>query len=92
MSKNEDKLLLLLFVYRLLTPKYLPRFWPKTVKADLGTRKLVHREKAEKISVKTLPKVLPKTQKGLVKNWQMVEQPKSQDEPSVIWAPKHSAK
>ncbi len=42
MSKNEDKLLLLLFVYRLLSPKYLPRFWPKTVKADLGTRKLVH--------------------------------------------------
>ncbi len=73
MSKNEDKLQLLLFVYRLLSPKYLLKFWPKTVKADLGTHKLVHREKAEKISVRTLLKVLPKTQKGLVKNLQMVE-------------------
>ncbi len=41
MSKNGDKLQLLLFVCRLLLPKYLPKSLPKTVKVDLGTCKLV---------------------------------------------------
>ena len=58
---SEDKLQLLQFKYQLLSPMCLP----KMVKADLGTRKLVHREKAEKVLVKMLPKVSPKAQKGL---------------------------
>ncbi len=60
------------FVCRLLLLKYPPKSLPKTVKVDLGTCKLVHRDKAKKISVMTLPKVSLKTQKGLA-NWQMVE-------------------
>ena len=65
MNMSEDKLQLLRFEYQLLSPMCLPKVWPKKVKADLGTRKLVHREKAEKVSVKTLPKVSPNAQKGL---------------------------
>ena len=65
MNMSEDKLQLLRFEYQLLSPMCLPKVWPKKVKAGLGTRKLVHREKAEKVSVKTLLKVSLKAQKGL---------------------------
>ena len=43
------------------------------VKADLGTCKMVHREKAEKVLVKMLLKVSPKVQKGLKGSWQEVQ-------------------
>ena len=54
MNMSEDKLQLLRSEYRLLSLMCPLKVWPKKVKADLGTRKLVHREKAEKVSVKTL--------------------------------------
>ena len=40
----SNKLLLLQFEYQLLLLRCPPKVWPKMVKADLGTRKLVHRE------------------------------------------------
>ena len=65
MNMSEDKLQLLQSEYQLLSPMCLPKVWPKMVKADLDTHKLVHREKAEKVSVKTLPKVSPGSTEGL---------------------------
>ena len=72
MNMSEDKLQLLRFVCQLLSPRCPPKVWPRMVKADLGTHKLVHREKAEKVLVKTLPKVSLKAQKGLG-IWQEIE-------------------
>ena len=73
MNMSEDKLQLLQFEYQLLSPRCLPKVWPRMVKADLGTRKLVHRGKSEKVLVKTLLKASLKAQKGLKGIWQEVE-------------------
>ena len=55
MSMSEDKLQLLRFECQWLSLKCPLKVWPKMVKADL-TCKLVHREKAEKVSVRMLLK------------------------------------
>ena len=68
-----------------------PKVWPKKVKVVLGTRKLVHREKAEKVSVKTLPKVSLNAQEGLG-IWQENEWSRTRQESLAILVPKHSVR
>ena len=88
MNMSEDKLQLLRFEYRLLSPMCPTKVWPKKVKVVLGTCKLVHREKAEKVLVKTLPKIFPNAQ-GI---WQENEWLRTWRESSAILALKHSAR
>ena len=65
MNMSEDKLQLLRFVCQLLSPRCPPKVWPRMVKADLGTHKLVHREKGREGFGEDVTEGFPKSTEGL---------------------------